>query len=625
MTKQCCNHSKVFFQTNFHKERLYSNIENDKLECKECGSLNFDGTNVGYACRECGVVIEEEKFDCSPTPNYYNSTLKNGFGNKKGESLPFRSRLLKRLDSIPSNNEERVNKQAEIEAKRILSNLKLPASFSPMVCYKFRKIFKSGRVNRRNRGAKTLIPAIIFYCLKSWNFTVRISEILSVSNLEKKKFNAVLGAIQKFFLNFNNIYLSGCTKSYGGTDKDACITKFNSTLDFQWYKLYNGDQNYDSVAYGIAMDSEDNLAMTGVSDNDAFVSMYSQLPSEFALACDKTNPVPDGSFNLSWSEALDAQNYSIYQYDDLITQINDSLAEIIRGNTNRTYSFNNYAEGTYYFISVAFNRYGNASSNCLQVIVQSVPGEFTLFEHAEDPDTDGSVNLTWTESIGADNYSVYRYNGQGEFSTLEIGPDWTLIEEEITDLDYEIQDLGNGDHNFSICAENEAGERLSNAIEVIVRRVSDSFTLYSDASDPDDNGKYQVIWEASEYTTNYTLYFSESFISEINGGVKVLLNGYIPDFVMPTYSYLKEEKDEEKYYYRVLAENDYGSFLSNCLEVKVEFEEEDSEETEEDPEESKKEPQLDIIPYVTLFSVAGLFSGIGTIYYLGKKRGILKR
>ncbi len=94
---------------------------------------------------------------------------------------------------------------------------------------------------------------------------------------------------------------------------------------------------------------------------------------------------------------------------------------------------------------------------------------------------------------------------------------------------------------------------------------------------------------------------------------------------MPTYSYLEEEKDEGKYYYRVLAENDYGSFLSNCLEVKVEFEEEDNEETKEDPKESKKEPQLDIIPYVTLLSVAGLFSGIGAIYYLGKKRGILRR
>ncbi len=288
----------------------------------------------------------------------------------------------------------------------------------------------------------------------------------------------------------NNFYISGYTKSYGGTDKDACITKFNSTLDFQWYKLYKGDQNYDSVAYGIAVDSEDNLAITGVSNNDAFVSMYSQLPSEFTLACDKTNPIPDGSFNLSWSEALDAQNYSLYRYDNPITQINDSLDEIIRGNTNRTYSFNNYAEGTYYFIAVAFNRYGNTSSNCIQVVVQSVPGEFTLFEHTEDPDNDGSVNLTWTESIGADNYSIYRYNGQGEFSTLETGPDWTLIDDGITDLYYEIQDLGNGDHNFSICAINEAGERLSNAIEVIVRRAPDSFTLYSDAGSPDDDGKY---------------------------------------------------------------------------------------------------------------------------------------
>ncbi len=182
-----------------HKERLFSGIENDKLECEECGSLSFDDTNAGYACRECGLVIEKEKFDYSSTPNYDISTLKNSFGNKKEVFLHPRSRRLKKLDSMPSNNEERVYKQAEIEAKRILSDLDLPDSFSSMICYKFRKIFKSGRINRGNRGAKTLIPAIIFYCLKSWNFTVNISEILSVSNLKKEKFNAVLGAIQEFF------------------------------------------------------------------------------------------------------------------------------------------------------------------------------------------------------------------------------------------------------------------------------------------------------------------------------------------------------------------------------------------------------------------------------------------
>ncbi|MFX0073785.1 MAG: hypothetical protein ACFFAO_22115 [Candidatus Hermodarchaeota archaeon] len=65
------------------------------------------------------------------------------------------------------------------------------------------------------------------------------------------------------------------TQSYGGSDRDVSIVKFNETGDFQWYKLWDLDN--ENEAYGILIDSEDNLFITGKaqfsgSDYDTFLN-----------------------------------------------------------------------------------------------------------------------------------------------------------------------------------------------------------------------------------------------------------------------------------------------------------------------------------------------------------------
>ena len=40
---------------------------------------------------------------------------------------------------------------------------------------------------------------------------------------------------------------------------------------------------------------------------------------------------------------------------------------------------------------------------------QEPPGDFTLTHDATVPDTDGTFVLNWTESSGADNFSIYKY------------------------------------------------------------------------------------------------------------------------------------------------------------------------------------------------------------------------
>ena len=63
----------------------------------------------------------------------------------------------------------------------------------------------------------------------------------------------------------NNTFITGYTESYGGSDRDACIIKFNSSGEFQWYKLWT--QGLEDEGYGIAIDQADNKVITGIETN----------------------------------------------------------------------------------------------------------------------------------------------------------------------------------------------------------------------------------------------------------------------------------------------------------------------------------------------------------------------
>ncbi|MFX1258671.1 MAG: hypothetical protein ACFFAN_12485 [Promethearchaeota archaeon] len=393
----------------------------------------------------------------------------------------------------------------------------------------------------------------------------------------------------------NNRYLVGFINSSGTINGDICIVKFNSSSKFQWYKA-SGD-NLNDVAYGIAIDSSDNLFVTGKIESsetnyDLFLQKYSQNPDNFVLMSDKANPIPDGNFTLSWSKSLDAKNYTLYRSDNPIVKIDLNVIKVVEGNTNRTYSLKNFEEGIYYFLVIAFNSYGNGSSNCLKIVVQFPPNDFTLFENPENPDKDGQILLSWEESIGADNYSVYSHNSY----ILEIDNNGTLEMENITELSYLVEGLTNQEIYYVVMAKNEAGTKISNCIQVIVRRKPDSLVIYADEN-PDDDGNFDVIWSSSEFADNYSLYYSTSYITKIDG-CEILLDGYIPDFSSPTYKYPIKNKGDGSYYFRIAAFNEYGNFTSLCLEVVVKMEESGGDDDDDEDDGGGERKQSNISPYL---------------------------
>ncbi len=96
-------------------------------------------------------------------------------------------------------------------------------------------------------------------------------------------------------------------------------------------------------------------------------------PGEFELSHNATDPDTDGIFFLSWTEASGADNYSIYYYDEFITEINVSLSAAAHGVVELSYEISGLSNGVYYYKVVAFNEVGSTLSNCVNVTIDIPP------------------------------------------------------------------------------------------------------------------------------------------------------------------------------------------------------------------------------------------------------------
>ena len=368
-----------------------------------------------------------------------------------------------------------------------------------------------------------------------------------------------------------NIYLAGSTESIVGSNKKASIIKFNKFGNFLWYKTYSDDDD-EEVGYGIGVDTSQNLYFTGKTKinetgYDIFTLKDLPLPGDFELSHNATSPDQDGTFNLTWTESLDANNYTVYQSNKTINVINESVVEVVSGNTNRTCLIKGLEDGIYYYKIFAYNEFGNTSSTELMVIVQFPPGDFELFDDFQDIDNDGFVNLSWVNSSNADNYSIYVQNS----FISEINGSSILIAEGLTNNSHVVaENLGDGDYYYVVVAYNEAGQTLSNCINISVRRIPCIFNLSKeiDSQTIDIDGIFHLSWTHSEYAEYYVIYYSLENITEINGAVQEL-DTYIPEFEWPRYRYQISISENGTYFFMVVAFNDNGNFSSVCIQVEI--------------------------------------------------------
>jgi len=361
--------------------------------------------------------------------------------------------------------------------------------------------------------------------------------------------------------NFNLIWeFSDCADNYSVYVHNDTITTINESitliedctteLTYSISGLCNGTYYYAIVAHN---------ELGNLTSNCINISVKLYTPTYFVLSSDADSPDKDGSFNLFWENSSYATNYTVYSDNDVIIKIDDNTNIIAEGVMELSYFISSLFSGDYYFLVVAFNEFGNYSSNCLYIYVQIPPSPFLLSTNADNPDTDGCFYLNWTRSNGANNYSIYTHNKY--FSNID--DTITLVKDGIKTFNYFISDLLNGDFYYMIVSYNETGYTYSNCIYIYVFLPPYPFNLTTNADNPDIDGIFNLNWEISIGADNYSVYVYDGIITQINSSVNLLDDG------ITKLTYSIQGYNNGDYYFVIVAFNSVGTRFSNCIYIRV--------------------------------------------------------
>ena len=91
------------------------------------------------------------------------------------------------------------------------------------------------------------------------------------------------------------------------------------------------------------------------------------------------------------------------------------------------------------------------------------------------------------------------------------------------------------------------------------------FVLSTNADPADEDGVFDLYWEEADGALTYSVYQYDKFINEINGSLTPLAER-IDSLTLPLSGY-----SEGTYYFIVVAHNNHGDTLSNCLKVDIIF------------------------------------------------------
>ncbi|MFX1257376.1 MAG: hypothetical protein ACFFAN_05935 [Promethearchaeota archaeon] len=173
--------------------------------CDKCGSNDIVETKEAYVCRNCGIVLEIQKLQYNrPYNNDLLQYAKLGttqIGSKKERlqnSNSFKLKKLNKLHSIKTNDEAAFEK-AQIEISRIINYLNLPESLKSLIFENFKEGRAKLKPGTKYRAPEKLVPITIYYALKLQNISVNEKELLEVSKISKKDFNAFKLLIPLYF------------------------------------------------------------------------------------------------------------------------------------------------------------------------------------------------------------------------------------------------------------------------------------------------------------------------------------------------------------------------------------------------------------------------------------------
>ena len=171
-------------------------LVNPTYQCDICGSNNLVETREGFTCRACGIVLEAQKleyhrpYDADVVQHAVLSKTQIGFKSERRKSK-YSAKLegLSRIDASRST-EENVLITAKVEIKRILTTLGFSLNDFNVILGKFKENRAQLGKGTKYRSAEMLVPCVIYAYYKENNKPVREKDLLEVSKISKKDFNA---------------------------------------------------------------------------------------------------------------------------------------------------------------------------------------------------------------------------------------------------------------------------------------------------------------------------------------------------------------------------------------------------------------------------------------------------
>ena len=152
-----------------------------------------------------------------------------------------------------------------------------------------------------------------------------------------------------------------------------------------------------------------------------------------------------------------------------------------------------------------------------------------------------------------------------------VAYNWTYGQGELDDLDndgiYAVTFLNvqEGTHNIMISAYAGDNYDFEQYIITLNAYTPPPFILYSNASTPDTDGSFFLLWTSFYGAHNFSIYESSNYITKINESETILADK-ITDLNLGLTEY-----SNGTYYFIVVAHGDYGDVISNCIKIDVEI------------------------------------------------------
>ena len=183
-------------QIRIKEEDVSLHQDSDLSTCEACGSADIKQIREGYVCGNCGLVLSDLVLEYHHP--YQVSTIqhapkgKTQIGYYKERVANAQSVQLQKWQQLDSERDrkEEVKKLARREIRRILSGLGLPLVEVEPVFKKFVGIRGCIRPGTKYRSVEKLVPITIYLHFKLNCKGISEQELLEISHINKKQFNA---------------------------------------------------------------------------------------------------------------------------------------------------------------------------------------------------------------------------------------------------------------------------------------------------------------------------------------------------------------------------------------------------------------------------------------------------